>query len=986
MARFLDEHGLETLWTRIKQFFVAKETGKGLSTNDYTDADKAKVATALQAETDPTVSSWAKAQTKPTYTASEVGAIPSTDKGANGGVATLDSSGKVPQSQLPSYVDDVLEYANRASFPATGENGKIYVAIDTNKTYRWSGSAYVEIAQGLALGETSSTAFAGDRGKAIEDKIPLSASASNKLLTERERHFKGWFNSLPELEAEHTAIEGDSAYVKDASPATTWSIYVYDSTASSDNYWADSGTDADTTHVQTFETGEKVNSVGIDDEPTAGSENLVESGGTFNVLEKINKPYSEPVVIQDSFTSCGTYTNTSSKETIVEENNVYTYSRITTRGSGFYIGPLVDYDYTKQHYLYFDYTFKANQVGNHTYVCVRKGKTQTSTLVKSSIQFAKKGSGSSFIQLPKTDPSATLYICVSSTGTPVGEAGIILSNIRLVKEDDITLIEKIEDVEENVVPNFINENHDEEPTADSTNLMLSGDIYNAFVKNNKPFAEPVVLQNEFNDIGFEDSKNEITFTKDENNIYTLTRTGTSGSGRCWIGVIDNYSLSKTTKLIFDVTLADTHVANYTYFQVRTGKTVSSTLCGQTLVHTKGTHHVEILLNKTDAGKYFGFQYTGIPKHTDGSAVLTISNMQLIQYDESTISEILDNLMQKTDTIDLEAPQIAKSNDTDKTKNLLSQFTRVIGSQTIKPLVILHFSDLHGSVENITRINQYRSYYNKYIDATIHTGDLILSHWDHDTDFYFNDDNNADILNVVGNHDVMAYYNSAYHADHVGKDCYDRFFAPFIDNWGVTQPENAAENGYCWYYKDFTASNIRLIVIDVMNNIDAQKAWFADILEDARVQGLHVVSAAHYRFTDSINIDSVFTQRNTINAPSVFIDNDYLIMVKSFKDNGGTFVCWLNGHHHADAIQKSSDVTGNQLSFNVNTSGDGAQVKKSPINRVGIDRNIDSFNILAIDTVYHVISLFKVGSEFDKWGRRFGTFCINYETNDIIWND
>jgi hypothetical protein len=68
--------------------------------------------------------------------------------GVADGVATLDSGGKVPTSQLPAYVDDVLEYANLASFPATGETGKIYVAIDTNKTYRWSGSAYIYITSG----------------------------------------------------------------------------------------------------------------------------------------------------------------------------------------------------------------------------------------------------------------------------------------------------------------------------------------------------------------------------------------------------------------------------------------------------------------------------------------------------------------------------------------------------------------------------------------------------------------------------------------------------------------------------------------------------------------------------------------------------------------------------------------------------------------------------------------------------------------------
>lgn len=90
--------------------------------------------------------------------------IASTAKGAVNGVAELDANGLVPTSQLPSYVDDVLEYASTSAFPGTGETGKIYVALDTNKTYRWSGSEYVEISASLALGETSSTAYRGDRG------------------------------------------------------------------------------------------------------------------------------------------------------------------------------------------------------------------------------------------------------------------------------------------------------------------------------------------------------------------------------------------------------------------------------------------------------------------------------------------------------------------------------------------------------------------------------------------------------------------------------------------------------------------------------------------------------------------------------------------------------------------------------------------------------------------------------------------------------
>jgi len=109
-------------------------------------------------------------------TAADVNAIATSAKGAANGVAELDANGLVPASQLPSYVDDVLEYANKSSFPTTGETGKIYVALDTNLTYRWGGSNYVEISPSLALGETSSTAYRGDRGKIAYDHSQVTGN------------------------------------------------------------------------------------------------------------------------------------------------------------------------------------------------------------------------------------------------------------------------------------------------------------------------------------------------------------------------------------------------------------------------------------------------------------------------------------------------------------------------------------------------------------------------------------------------------------------------------------------------------------------------------------------------------------------------------------------------------------------------------------------------------------------------------------------
>lgn len=112
--------------------------------------------------------------------------IAATEKGANSGVATLGADGKVPSSQLPSFVDDVIEgyyydgkfYEEQAhTTEITPEGGKIYIDLSTEKTYRWGGSTYAEISAGLALGETQGTAYEGSKGKQVADN--LSAHTGN---------------------------------------------------------------------------------------------------------------------------------------------------------------------------------------------------------------------------------------------------------------------------------------------------------------------------------------------------------------------------------------------------------------------------------------------------------------------------------------------------------------------------------------------------------------------------------------------------------------------------------------------------------------------------------------------------------------------------------------------------------------------------------------------------------------------------------------
>ena len=98
--------------------------------------------------------------------------------GAANGVASLDSSGRIPASQIPGGFDNIKEYNNLKSFPTTGEEGKIYVAKDTNLTYRWTGTQYIEISPSLALGETSKTAYRGDRGKIAYEHSQITGNTS----------------------------------------------------------------------------------------------------------------------------------------------------------------------------------------------------------------------------------------------------------------------------------------------------------------------------------------------------------------------------------------------------------------------------------------------------------------------------------------------------------------------------------------------------------------------------------------------------------------------------------------------------------------------------------------------------------------------------------------------------------------------------------------------------------------------------------------
>lgn len=101
--------------------------------------------------------------------------------GQPNGIAPLNDALKIPNIHLPSYVDDVLEYPSKSKFPRVGESGKIYLDTTSNYSYRWSGSAYVLIGNGLELGKESGKAFPGDAGAELENKVSALESKPEKV-------------------------------------------------------------------------------------------------------------------------------------------------------------------------------------------------------------------------------------------------------------------------------------------------------------------------------------------------------------------------------------------------------------------------------------------------------------------------------------------------------------------------------------------------------------------------------------------------------------------------------------------------------------------------------------------------------------------------------------------------------------------------------------------------------------------------------------
>lgn len=320
--------------------------------------------------------------------------------------------------------------------------------------------------------------------------------------------------------------------------------------------------------------------------------------------------------------------------------------------------------------------------------------------------------------------------------------------------------------------------------------------------------------------------------------------------------------------------------------------------------------------------------------------------------------------------------------------------------TYKNVTLLHFSDIHGDSSAANMIKAYYDKYSDYIDDIIDTGDDVVSVGNEDISF-INNSGLGVALRTLGNHD--AWY-SAMNTWGDKNTLYNKFFKPFIANWGtIVQPNNAEADGLMYWYKDYDIAPVRIIGLDT-NFYDGtmvgnpsqytldQITWLQGVLADAQNNGKTVVMLSHYipaeedtpsvtshvQYNGTITTFSSMRKLNANNGTQLFYSG-FMDAVKPYKD---IVACWICGHKHDDILFHPASCEDILVSV-INKAG-----RKSTSANIVADRSGEGqicANVVAIDTSNKLVKFFRIGLRKDKWMRPINILTYNYNTKEVITN-
>jgi hypothetical protein len=323
----------------------------------------------------------------------------------------------------------------------------------------------------------------------------------------------------------------------------------------------------------------------------------------------------------------------------------------------------------------------------------------------------------------------------------------------------------------------------------------------------------------------------------------------------------------------------------------------------------------------------------------------------------------------------------------------------------EPLVFAHISDVHANsshgADQYKRFLEFVNHWKEkgYIDEIINTGDVVPNYYSDTLDWRNNLPSIENVMFVIGNHDTYDttpsgittmqkwQYHSAISVEVANRqDAYNKYLVgpnnstPYINNWGVTQPGDAAENGFCYYYKDYNDRKLRMIAIDVMGYDNNQDLWLQERLVEAITLDYHVFIITHFcgdiMTGLSCNYTSLFSSGNDRSSLDGYNDYAYHIpiSVDSFQSNGGNFVGYFMGHYHRDMVNILTNYP-KQLAFAVSSGG---VITIRDYTKTAGCKNYDDFQICSIDTYNKTVRLIKVGADIDWYMRKKGIISISYE--------
>lgn len=384
--------------------------------------------------------------------------------------------------------------------------------------------------------------------------------------------------------------------------------------------------------------------------------------------------------------------------------------------------------------------------------------------------------------------------------------------------------------------------------------------------------------------------------------------------------------------------------------------------------------------------------------TESYEVPSGATYMYLQYNSSYIVYLPKVVRKIDDSISFDDLRNGKRNDSilsfNNEQEILQRLVnaKLTWSNRTPSFTMIHFSDMHNNQENFDRIEEFANHYNAYLDLILHTGDSVGGSYTQTAPIPWND--NAKFLNVLGNHDCErandgnpregeTELNGKYLAPRSAP--YNKNFAPYIDNWGVIRPSGATTEMY--YYKDYATYGIRLICIDRYYWDNTQKQWLIDTLADAKTNSLEVIMASH---------EGAFKLLTAKDASNPFDSLDYdltgtMVMpeavaaVKSFVDGGGTLICWLTGHMHADAFGMSTDSRYSGM-LDICVSAAGKHLANQEYSRPDGTKAMDLFNIYSIDVVKKRLSIVRIGADYDMYMRHKNSLVWDYANKQILYKD